>query len=81
MNDLVPHWEIDEFQDWGFFSEQGGSSTANKMKRILESTSSCLETSPPGDMDGSWIAFDCDASEVVSNAEHGTKRQRTTVLA
>lgn len=38
LNNLVPHWEIDEFQDWDFFSEQGGSSTGNEMKRILEST-------------------------------------------
>jgi len=59
MNNLVPHWEIDEFQDWDFFSEQGGSSTGNKMKCILEST---------------W-------GRVESNAEHGAKRQRTTVLA
>lgn len=82
MNDQVPHMEIDEFQDWGFFSEQAESSTANnKMKHILESRSPCLESSPPGDMDGSWIPFDWDTSEVESNAEDGAKRQRTMVLS
>lgn len=78
MNDLVPDREIDEFQDWDFFTEQGGSSTVDKMKRVLESTP-YYEPSPLGDMDGNWIAFDYDALEVQSNAEYGTKKKRTMV--
>ncbi|CAL5028871.1 unnamed protein product [Urochloa decumbens] len=49
----------------------------NKMKRVLECTSSCSEVPPSGSMNGILMTFDHDAAEVESNAEHNAKRQKT----
>nr|CAB3486430.1 unnamed protein product [Digitaria exilis] len=65
-NDWAPHRETDEFEDWAFFSEQGGSNTPNKMKRDFDTTSVLSESAPLGTS---------SASE--NNAEHGAKRPKT----
>ncbi|PVH34739.1 hypothetical protein PAHAL_7G020400 [Panicum hallii] len=67
MNDWVQQSEMDTFEDWAFFSEQCGSSTANKMKRVLESTSLYSESAP----------FDCTGSEAEYSAECGARRRKT----
>ncbi|KAF8641575.1 hypothetical protein HU200_067765 [Digitaria exilis] len=67
-NDWAPHRETDEFEDWAFFSEQGGSNTPNKMKRDFDTTSVLSESAPLGTS---------SASE--NNAEHGAKRPKTKV--
>ncbi|KAL6653100.1 hypothetical protein ACP70R_012025 [Stipagrostis hirtigluma subsp. patula] len=77
MNDWVPHGEIGAFQDWAFLSQQGGSCGLNKVKRTFENTTSCFETTPLHNMDGSCISFDCDASEVESSFERSAKRLKT----
>ncbi|RLM75563.1 hypothetical protein C2845_PM15G00880 [Panicum miliaceum] len=66
MNDWVQQSEMDTFQDWAFLSEQCASSTANKMKRVLESTSLYSESAP----------FDCTGSKAEYSAERGPRRQK-----
>ncbi|RCV32593.1 hypothetical protein SETIT_7G015500v2 [Setaria italica] len=72
MNDWVPPREIDAFQ----YSQQGGSNTVKKMKRVFESTSLCSESAPLGSMDGSCMTFDWTVSEAEYSGERGAKRQK-----
>jgi hypothetical protein len=68
MDDWVPHGEFNTFQQWPFFSMQGGSSPPNKIKRIFETTASFRESSSLVD---TW--------EDETNLEYGVKRQKTQV--
>lgn len=76
-NYWVQQSEMDTFEDWAFFSEQCGSSTANKMKRDLESTSLYSESAPQGIMGASCLTFDCTASEDEYSVERRARRQKT----
>ncbi|KAI5010678.1 hypothetical protein ZWY2020_012815 [Hordeum vulgare] len=78
ISDTVPHGQIGANMDGKFFQQQwGGYNTVRKMKRIFNDTATHSESLPLGSMDGSCMAFECDASNSGSSSEQNIKRPKT----